>query len=82
MPAGRPKKIVISTPKRVDTRSEEYYLERALQTPGLLDAANYLKVLDRLMQIRGKPHGKPMSENDTEQPSDKLRGLLDKVTAR
>ena len=55
MPAGRPRKdkngkLVI--PMRVEHRSEEYYLERALQTVGLLTGENYIYALKRLMEIR------------------------------
>lgn len=79
MPAGRPKKAVTATPKRVDSRSEEYYLERALQTAGLLNGADYLRVLERLTQIRsGKPELPEQTIGHTE-TSDKLSGLLDKI---
>lgn len=79
MPAGRPKKAKLATPKRVDSRTEEYYLERALQTAGLLTGNDYMQALDRLMQIRTGRAIEPQDE--TAQTSDKLSGLLDKIKA-
>ena len=84
MPAGRPRKD--KTPKlgpppiRVDKRSEEYYLDRALQTPGLLTGADYMKALERLMQIRTNKTKTP--EGTPEQKSERLARLLSKNADR
>lgn len=86
MPAGRPRKDSNKAPKlgppplRVDRRSEEYYLERALQTPGLLTGNDYLNALQRLAMLRNGVTQEDsvgiMTDRQGDKPSAKLRRIL------
>jgi hypothetical protein len=61
--------------QRIDKRSAEYLLNRALQTPGLLKNDNWLRACELLIQERAKNGGKPEMPKEH---SDKLRRLLGK----